>query len=439
LDDSKSDELDLSEAARLFDEQVDDTEILSDIEEPSLESFSLSELDEGAALPEDEQEPDFEALELGPEEDQPLLENVQSGELSALDWQEREQPVADSEAQPEAAAEEVPEVEAEEALELETEEAVAEETPDEEAVEPTPPPFEPGVQEVETPPPDLEAPVDEAEPVAESPVESAATPPDLPPEPVAHTPAEPPPPVDEAALADDLEEIDFFLSMEAFEDAKNLINEAVERYGSQPQLVTRLEQVNSELAEPDVEAKPEPAEAAKEALGSDGTGFFDLAAELQEELFDEVLEVTDNTSQEEIQSVEELFEEFKKGVAEQIDEDDFETHYDLGIAYKEMGLLEESIQEFRIAQEDQSRFMECTAMIGACLIELGRNEDAIRHYEDSLNFESATPDQYIAIRYELALAHEGNGDLEKALDYFREIQSERQGYRDVGARIDALV
>jgi len=78
-------------------------------------------------------------------------------------------------------------------------------------------------------------------------------------------------------------------------------------------------------------------------------------------------------------------------------------------------------------------------MIGACLIELGRAEEAIQHFLDSLEKEGASESAYRTIKYELALAYEGFGEPEKALTLFREIHEQVPDYRDVESRIQALV
>lgn len=244
---------------------------------------------------------------------------------------------------------------------------------------------------------------------------------------------------DRSALDNELEEIDFFLSMEAYDDAINLVEEAAQRFGEHPDIIERRETIaKMQAKEAPASAPSTPGNANVGGLLGDG-GFFDLAAELKDELFEESSEVTDNAQPEEIQSVEELFEEFKKGVAEQIDEDDFETHYDLGIAYKEMGLLDESMSEFQKALGDKKRNTECTAMIGACLVELGRSEDAVAHYQTALKDQITKKQDRLAIKYELALVFEGLGEIDDALNLFKEIQAENPGYRDTQAHIEALV
>lgn len=254
-------------------------------------------------------------------------------------------------------------------------------------------------------------------------------------------------PEEHQQLSGEIDEIDFFLSMDALEDARNLIDEAVKTFDRQPDLLHRLnqleemEQAASRPLPSVAEDEPQPQEPEDETpenLLEKDTGFFDLAAELSEELFDESEEVNDKTTGEEIQSVEELFQEFKKGVDEQIDEDDSETHYDLGIAYKEMGLLEESIAQFRKAERDPNRLMECATMIGACMIELGQADRAVEHFSGLIERGGRSDDELASLRYELAHAYEGMGDIEKALEIYREIEAYDPTFRDLQSRIQAL-
>lgn len=391
----------LDEGDKLFSEQIDDTEILPDLKSPA-----------GATPPDQSITAEEEDLRL----EEPPAEAVKA---------KKPKPSKDAEDLVSQLLEEA-------AVALDKKVAAPPVTPDEtEAPEEVIPVEEPKLVTEDLPPStqDLAQDLEELPSNLHSPEEEVSAP-DA-------------PEINQEELEAEIEEIDFFLSMDAYKDARNLISEAVAKYGEHPQIVARRDIVDENLAE-----SPAPAREADESLKTtegersiieEGTGFFDLAAELQEELFDEATEITDNASQEEIQSVEELFEEFKRGVSEQIDEDDFETHYDLGIAYKEMGLLEESVQEFRHAQGDPNRFMECTAMIGACLIELGRGEEAIQHFLDSLNKKGASEAAYRTIKYELALAYEGFGEPEKALELFQEIHQQAPTYRDVESRIKALV
>src|SRR4029079_18644931 len=108
----------------------------------------------------------------------------------------------------------------------------------------------------------------------------------------------------------------------------------------------------------------------------------------------------------------ELFEEFR--VAEEGDEvrEDFETHYNMGTAYKEMDLLDEAIQEFQNAAglvkaaDGTSRFLQCCYMLGHCFIHKGMPEAAVLWFKKGLQAPGHTEDEYQALRYELASAYE---------------------------------
>ncbi len=244
------------------------------------------------------------------------------------------------------------------------------------------------------------------------------------------------------SLASELEEIDFFISVEAFDDARNLIEDARRQFGEHPLLMERQRELDAKTqGSMQMQALAGGVSLPLDELAQHDGSFFDLAAELSEDLFADEMsgEINDATSQEEIQSVEELFEEFRKGVDEQIGDEDHETHYDLGIAYKEMGLLDEAINEFRKASRDPNKFLECATMIGNCMIELGRAEQAVDHYLERLMTPNLAYEQDLALRYELAQAYQSYGDPEKALEYLRQIQESDPDYRDVGEQIEALV
>ncbi len=252
---------------------------------------------------------------------------------------------------------------------------------------------------------------------------------------------------EQGSLFSELEEIDFFISVEAFDDARNLIKEAFEQFGEHPLIMERQNEVQDKTQAADrrrvsFDAVEPPVEKEEEdLLGKDAGGFFDLAAELNEELFAEEEAgkvVNDNVAHEEIQTVEELFQEFKKGVDEQIDEKDHQTHYDLGIAYKEMGLLDEAIGEFEKAQQGEGRLLECSTMIGNCLIELGRMDSAVDYYETTIEQEGVREDERVVLSYELGRAYEGNGETDKALQIFLKIRENHGRYRDLDERIEAL-
>ncbi len=141
----------------------------------------------------------------------------------------------------------------------------------------------------------------------------------------------------------------------------------------------------------------------------------------------------------------EVFEEFRAelgGLGEE--REDLETRYNLGIAYREMGLLEEAIGEFqRVAQAVQAgksfRYaMQCCTLLALCFMEKNQPKIAAMWYERALRTPGLDPETEMALRYDLGVALEQAGDARAALDCFTQVYAMNIDYRDVAERISAL-
>jgi tetratricopeptide (TPR) repeat protein len=136
--------------------------------------------------------------------------------------------------------------------------------------------------------------------------------------------------------------------------------------------------------------------------------------------------------------VEQVFAKFKEGVRAQVAETDSATHYDLGVAYKEMGLLPDAISEFELAARDPSRECPCYAMIGMICLEQGELDKAAEAYKRALEAQNKTVEQEMALYYDLGNVYEMKHSPADALYFFQKIARRDPGYRDVKDRIAAL-
>nr|MDP9360534.1 hypothetical protein [Acidobacteriota bacterium] len=182
-------------------------------------------------------------------------------------------------------------------------------------------------------------------------------------------------------------------------------------------------------------AVPSPPAIHEENLFADEDDFFDLAAELESELEEESENVPLN---EEEQSLEEIFKEFKKGVEQQLDSEDYDTHYNLGIAYKEMGLIDEAIGEFQLASKDPKRAVDCASMLGLCFLEKGMPQLAIKWYCKGLELTEITAEEHVGLLYDLGAAYVEVGDTDNAQKAFVEVYGLNTKYRDIVKRIKQL-
>jgi len=142
----------------------------------------------------------------------------------------------------------------------------------------------------------------------------------------------------------------------------------------------------------------------------------------------------------------EMFGELKHDLESDVAsaDEDPETHYNLGIAFREMGLLDEAIGELQKACQSVDRghafpqIMQTYTWLAQCFLDKGVPEAAIRWYEKALAVTGIDQETRTALNYELAAAHETAGDKPMALKHFMEVYGSNIDYRDVAERIKAL-
>jgi tetratricopeptide (TPR) repeat protein len=140
-----------------------------------------------------------------------------------------------------------------------------------------------------------------------------------------------------------------------------------------------------------------------------------------------------------------LFEEFRSELGESANEDeDLETHYNLGIAYREMGLLEEAISEFQKVASSADKgpafryAMQCSTLLGLAFMEKGQPGIAAIWYERALKTPGLDQESILALRYDLGVAQELAGDTHAAYTSFSQVYAMNIDYRDVSERIALL-
>lgn len=141
-----------------------------------------------------------------------------------------------------------------------------------------------------------------------------------------------------------------------------------------------------------------------------------------------------------------IVEEANKVIISNVEEgdQDFDTHYNLGIAYKEMGLIDDAIGEFQKAYnivKDDSRspsFLKSCHILSLCFMDKGLCKSAIKWCERAIHSPGHEDHEYQAIRYDMARAYETLDESKKALDVYTEIFETDVSYRDVSNKIKEL-
>lgn len=220
---------------------------------------------------------------------------------------------------------------------------------------------------------------------------------------------------DELRLQKEVGSITFYIENDYHELAEKALAELGAEFGDLPAIAELRNRIGAEPVEMAVAVEPEPeAEHVDEVVG--GT-----------------------------LGIDEIRSEFGLEGAEPADDGDYETHFQMGIAYQEMGLMEEAIREFQdaaaltTANDPKRRFFYCANLLGHCFMQNGMANHAITWLNRALETADISDEEYHGLWYELALAHEADGDDDTAVKYFEKIYAENVDFRDVSERVKNMV
>jgi len=242
-------------------------------------------------------------------------------------------------------------------------------------------------------------------------------------EPVEAPVEEPLPEPEEAApprreIEDGLDEAEFFVTQGLYDDARDILIQLLEIYPQHPLVMDRWSEIEQIL-----QAQEEGDEAiplADEIGVASEPLWADLAPEETASEMHAVFDAADGTGP----------------VALSLE--DCDTHYDLGIAYKEMGLLDDAIAEFRVATASPARRCIGELMLGICHVEKGDPATAIEHFREGLQSPQRTEHEELGLYFEIGNAYELLGDIGEALYYLQKVEKHDPTFRNVRARVQSI-
>lgn len=255
------------------------------------------------------------------------------------------------------------------------------------------------------------------------------------------------------SLDDVLEQAESFATRGLYERAEALLLEELSRMPGHPLLLEALEEVRDDqrlASRPPGSVQPAPMGSSPSQpsrpsrfsaspgslLAPNSASGLTLQAQLTE--LDAAVRESQNPPVGNFASkvdVDLLFEKFKEGVRTQVSDTDSATHYDLGLAYKDMNLLDDAIEELTLAAKDKARESVCFSTIALIYVEQRMFPKAIDFLNRGLASPNRLPEQDITLHYELGNVHELGGQAEKALSHFEEVAGRNPSFRDVRDRI----
>jgi tetratricopeptide (TPR) repeat protein len=275
----------------------------------------------------------------------------------------------------------------------------------------------------------------------------------------------------ETLLLQELEGVDFYLK-QGYEDIAQETLAMLERqFGAHPAIASRRAQLETAAASPSESATSAPAATEPEAtVELSGFNLYDIGAEGLSDA-ETIVEATTapppprpadsttarpaapkppavpkptNTTHPELADI---FDEFRAAVEDDepsASDDDYETHFNLGLAYSEMELVDEAVEEFQVAaglvapRDGTARYLQCCNLLGHCFMKKGLPRVAAIWFKKGLDAPGHTEDEYQALRFELGTAYEEMGELDSAIETFTEVYGINVTYRGVTTKLNEL-
>ena len=187
-----------------------------------------------------------------------------------------------------------------------------------------------------------------------------------------------------------------------------------------------------------LEATAAPAASPRDSMTD---GFLDLGAFIMDdepELKDSRMKAEDQQTGDEQGDFDQMLSQFKKGLEENIDEADSQAHYDLGVAFKEMGLLDEAIGEFQKSLRSDDTRLRSSEALGNCFFEKGQFQVAATVMRRAVDADPGSEQEKVGLLYWMGRCEEEQSRAAEALSYYQRVFAVDINFQDVGQRVDAL-
>jgi len=221
--------------------------------------------------------------------------------------------------------------------------------------------------------------------------------------------------------------------MEEDEIAKKLKEIETREVELETREMEKAEEIVEEIAASKVFTEEEEAPPAEEEEKK--PDYYDMEDKARDEL-DTIQAIVKHQESGDTETFEkelsEIVSEFKKEVEDRVDKEDYEIHYNLGIAFMEQCLFDEAIEEFELASNDEKRALDCYNVMANCYKQKKDFKKGIKCIEKGLALAEEGSIPFFALKYELAAIYEELDENEKALALYNEIKEWNSEYRDVG-------
>ncbi|HET7503463.1 MAG TPA: tetratricopeptide repeat protein [Kofleriaceae bacterium] len=237
-----------------------------------------------------------------------------------------------------------------------------------------------------------------------------------------------------STMEDDLDEAEFYASQGMYAEAIDGLNALLARFPGHRMVLAKLREVEALASGGQIEGVHDSIDRdlGRDLGGGTGTDALNLD-EIEEMGVDDLVELDADSQPVNVPRKRQPTVMLEKP----LDDADCDTHYDLGLAYKEMTLLDDAIKSFEKALRAPGREVQCRVMIGMCLREMGNPSEAIQQFKQGLHAEPTERERQ-SLYYEIGITYEAIGDDAEALYYFEMVMKRDPGFADAAARAERM-
>jgi pilus assembly protein FimV len=253
-------------------------------------------------------------------------------------------------------------------------------------------------------------------------------------------------------LEDDLDDADYYMQHGMYDEADEVLRALQARHPHHPLVAARLRDLEAQIAAQHGDTG-EPVESVDDELvqaASGGTETVDVD-DLEE------IEPEEAVDDDEMAAA---FDEAQRVIAgrgdavghhappssrpavvleKPLEDSDGDTHFDLGLAYKEMGLYDEAIKAFeKVAHTSTTREVQSRMMIGMCQRDQGNLSEAVHQFKAGLHAGSINDRERQTLLYEIGATYEALGDPRESVYYFEMVVKRDPAFLDARDRLARL-
>jgi tetratricopeptide (TPR) repeat protein len=139
-----------------------------------------------------------------------------------------------------------------------------------------------------------------------------------------------------------------------------------------------------------------------------------------------------------VRDLEAVFEQFREDASHGSEQRRARSEYERGVALRDEGRIEESMQAFTTASRDPRLRFHAAAAVARLHSQRGDVHQAVDWLEQAAQAPAPSAEEAYSLLYDLAVALESLGEVERALAICLELQTDAGAYRDVAVRISRL-